>query len=175
MILGVRAAESSIPHAGRGIFAETKFYPGDLIMPYDGDVLTKAEVDRRYPGDEIAVYTLRYNGNPPMYIDAACARNAGSIVNNAGQPGDVNVEFLTVGQWARRVRATAEEKRMALSVHRSAAEMVHNPKWRLWVVAKKKITRGEELLADYGHDYDMDRIPKYKTKYVSPKRFTGLR
>lgn len=144
-------------------------------MPYDGEVLTKKEIDRRYPGDEIAVYTLKYNGKPPLYIDAACERNAGSIVNAAGGARDVNVSFLTVTQWARRVHATADEKRMALFLHRSAAEVERSPKWRLWVVADRRIDRGEELLADYGHDYDMDRIPKYTTKYVSPKRYAAIR
>lgn len=76
---------------GKGLFAldraargrnEVIFRRGELIVEYEGEILTEAEVDRRYGPDNTAPYTV----DSPIqdrYWDAACSRSAASMTNHA--------------------------------------------------------------------------------------------
>jgi len=175
--LGVRVADSRIPGAGKGLFAARAFPRWELIAPYDGEILSRAQLDARYPGDATGAYALKYNGRPEQFIDAACSRAAAAIVNapNVGDDGPgagANVAFLTTRQWGARVPKArrAELEREALAAHRRLAPGDAPPRWRIWVVALKDIDRGTELLADYGAEYDFEHGGAHKTKYHAPKR-----
>jgi hypothetical protein len=171
--LGVRVANSRIAGAGKGLFAARDFPRWELIAPYDGEVISRAQLDARYPGDVTGAYALKYSGRPPQFIDAACARSAASIINApVGGAHGANVAFLTTRQWGTRVPKArrAELEREALAAHKKLAPGDAPPRWRIWVVALRDIANGEELLADYGAEYDFEHGGAHKTKYHAPKR-----
>ena len=62
-LLGLTVKVSSIPDAGRGLFATRDF-------PYLGEILTKTQLDVRYGGT--APYTLKVSSN--IFMDSACLR-----------------------------------------------------------------------------------------------------
>jgi len=167
--LGVRSADSRIDGAGKGLFAVRAFQRYELIAPYDGEVVSQAQLNARYPGDAIGAYALKKD-REPVYIDAACQRHAGSIVNGARRRADANVEFMSVNAWIKKlpkhVNKTAA-RRDAMTMHRIDDDI---PNFRLWVVARKHIDADEELLAHYGPEYDLDDAEIHRTTYQSPKK-----
>jgi SET domain-containing protein len=83
----LRIKESTIPGVGKGLFALDKraagnailFRRGDKIIMYDGEVVTQAQLQRRY-GD----FTAPYGISQGKFVeDSACRRGAGSLVNHA--------------------------------------------------------------------------------------------
>ena len=88
---GLRLAKSTIPGAGRGVFALGRsFRAGEIVCTYEGERMSKAQVDRRYPGDVTAPYTLCSPGGRCM--DGACRRGVGSMLNGV-MDGSHNVVF----------------------------------------------------------------------------------
>lgn len=82
----LRIKPSVVQGAGNGLFAvspalgnnDIVFKRGDVIIQYDGEVITNKELQRRY-GDFTAPYGLS-QGN---YIeDGACRRGVGSLANH---------------------------------------------------------------------------------------------
>ena len=123
---------STIPNAGLGLFTLQEFKSGDLIVPYKGEILTRAQMDERY-GNGLATYALQINKN--TYIDSACARGTASFINTF--PRHNNARF---------------------SVHSGRAG--HPP--GASVRATKKIPAGSEIFVDYGPDRARYIPPKAK-------------
>ncbi len=62
--LNLRVKDSTVPHGGLGLFTAEKTYKkGEVITPYTGDLLTKKQVDTRYPGNTTGEYVLCQNEN----------------------------------------------------------------------------------------------------------------
>ena len=123
---------STIPNAGLGLFTLQEFKSGDLIVPYKGEILTRAQMDERY-GNGLATYALQINKN--TYIDSACARGTASFINTF--PRHNNARF---------------------SVYSGRAG--HPP--GASVRATKKIPAGSEIFVDYGPDRARYIPPKAK-------------
>lgn len=87
-LLHVDIRPSTIPGAGLGLFALKEFKKDDLIAPYKGEIITKAQMDERY-GDGLAKYALQINKN--TYIDSACQRGTASFINT--NPRKNNARF----------------------------------------------------------------------------------
>lgn len=147
----LRVKESKIRGAGKGVFAEDPskgpnavvFHEDDVIIEYGGDIIDKAELDRRY-GDYTAPYGIVLSRNAGIYEDAACRRGAGAIVNQSNRANGNNVRL---------------SKR-----HR-------NGQFYAAIVAIRDIKNGRELYADYGDEYDMgEEGVVYGTRYKSPPR-----
>lgn len=128
---------SRIPGAGDGLFAwslnrnptsnDVVFVKGDRICYYWGEHISVKELDRRYPGNIIGPYAIR-NGEKGKgrYVEhAACVRGIGSLANHGGK-------------------------------HQSNAEYhyLRDPK-RFVLVALRNIHHDEEILLDYGDNYDV--------------------
>lgn len=86
----VTIADSNIPGAGKGLFAydpddpdgnEIVFKPGDVIVQYDGDMLTGDELQRRY-GEYTAPYGIQERYGVLYTEDGACRRGAGTLANH---------------------------------------------------------------------------------------------
>ena len=97
--LGLTIRDSTIPNAGKGVFAyhpDTEgglvFSRGDLIVGYLADRLTEQQMDARYPGDLTAPYGIRI-GNTDEYLDSACRRGLGTVINHAPRR-TANCEFV---------------------------------------------------------------------------------
>jgi hypothetical protein len=65
---GVMTKKSTIPKAGNGLFADRAFKINQVIIPYKGERLTKAQKEARYPKNN-AKYLLQLSDN--VFIDAA--------------------------------------------------------------------------------------------------------
>jgi SET domain-containing protein len=83
----LRIKESTIPGIGKGLFALDKraagnailFRRGEKIIVYDGEVVTQAQLQRRY-GNFTAPYAISQG---KFAEDSACRRGAGSLSNHA--------------------------------------------------------------------------------------------
>lgn len=122
-ILHVDIRPSTIPGAGLGLFALQEFKSGELIAPYKGEILTRAQMNERYDLEDggLAPYALQINAN--TFIDSACSRGTGAFINT--KPRHNNARF---------------------SVYSGRAG--HPPSAS--VRATKRIAPGEEIFVDYG-------------------------
>lgn len=121
-LLHVDIRPSTIPGAGKGLFALQEFNSGDLVVPYKGEVITKAQMDERY-SDGLAPFALQINKN--TYIDSACQRGTASFINT--NPKHNNARFSVYS---------------GRSGHPPGAT----------VRATKKIPVDAEIFVDYGED-----------------------
>lgn len=98
---------------GKGLFALARrandddiiFRRGDLIAEYEGELLTEAEVDRRYGPDNTAPYVAK-GGHTANYWDAACSRSVASMANHA--PGRESNALFQYNQRTNKVEIRAK-------------------------------------------------------------------
>jgi SET domain-containing protein len=122
----LRIKTSSIPEAGKGLYALNPsksgnaiiFKKDDLIVKYEGEILSVKQLDKRY-NDYTAPYTLQIKRN--RYSDAACFRGVASLANTNAK-SKINAKFYREGDDA-------------------------------FLYAVKPIRNGEEIFADYGSEY----------------------
>lgn len=128
---GVRAKASTIPGAGKGLFATRAFKAGDWICPYIGEPITQECLDNRYPGDMTAPYAEQIPGG---FVDSACVRGIGSISNAL---------FTNNG----RCRSASQ--------HNSV--MRYRPSLRqVWLKATRGVQSGAEIFNWYGNTYRLE-------------------
>ena len=140
----LKIKQSTIPNAGKGVFAinpkkavgEIIFRRGDTIAPYRGELLTDAELDDRY-ADYTAPFGLNISKN--YNRDGACDRGLGSLINHKPAQ-NANVKFV-----ANHQNKTA------------------------FVKATKNIRNGDELFVNYGTNYLFDEDTSYTTKMTKIK------
>jgi len=119
-LLHVDIRPSTIRDAGLGLFALKEFKSGDLIVPYKGEILTRAQLDDRY-GDGLAPYAVEVNKN--TFIDSACARGTGSFINTKPRHNNSRISVYS-----------------GRAGHPPAAS----------IRATKRIPIGSEIFVDYG-------------------------
>jgi len=68
-VLGLSVHKSSIPKAGKGLFAERDFKKGEQICKYGGEILTVDQYDKRYKDDSMGAYGIQLDEK--RVIDAA--------------------------------------------------------------------------------------------------------
>ena len=130
---GLRVGPSTIPGAGRGLFVAGSrgFARGQRIVPYLGELKSAARLDAEYGVDGTAPYALTVRSGSGWVLDAACARGAASLANSVhGTSGEPNAEV--------RVRAGGGQ---------CGDEA--------WLVATERIPPGNEVLIDYGSEYEL--------------------
>lgn len=129
MKYGVRIKKSTVPGAGKGLFATRAFRRDEWICPYPGEIITSACVDQRYPGDMTAAYVEVLPGG--RAVDCACKRGAGSLAN---------AHFKSDGT--------------VHSVHRHNAVSSHRPVGDgtsgVWLKSRRNIRAGDEIFHWYG-------------------------
>lgn len=88
---GVIIAVSNVaPHSGFGLFANRNFKAGEIVTTYEGELKSETEVMEM--DDETSTYVL--NVGKGVYIDAKDKRSCyGRYINST--PGDPNVEFVS--------------------------------------------------------------------------------
>lgn len=121
--------DSSIPEAGRGLFASRNFRKGELVTEYVGEIITREEARKR-----LKVGNFHYLGTlvSGMYeIDGiqepADGLGAASFINHASKP-HTNV-----------VWAHVEDRILCFP--------------RLFARATREIPAGDEIFLDYGPTY----------------------
>jgi hypothetical protein len=86
----LRIKPSTIRGSGKGVFAMSKahgpndiiFQKGEIIIEYDGELITEEELQRRY-GDHVAPYAA---SERRITEDGACRRGVGTLVNHSARP-----------------------------------------------------------------------------------------
>lgn len=134
--------ESTIAGAGNGLFAYDPadpqgnaivFRPGDEILQYDGESVTRQQLDERY-GEYTAPYGIIQKHAGVYYLeDGACRRGGGTLVNH--KPVSRANAKLTFSTSTRRFR----------------------------VVAKNNIRNGAEIFVPYGVDYQFNEPTSQRT------------
>jgi hypothetical protein len=134
------------PIAGVGVFATKKFKTFDWVTPYFGESLTPEELEQRYPGETTAPYTIQIDD---VIEDAALERGLGALINHANRPTNANVDYVLRKDWE--------------TVHPAGMRR------RIWLRCIKPIAAGDEVLANYGPDFNLHA--KHTTLFV-PKLFS---
>lgn len=104
------------------------FKKGQRIIPYLGELLTRTQLDARYPGNETGPYALDLHSRSGDVVDGACVRGVGGLVNMC-RPS------VNPGCGKNNARFTV-----------SAG---HFPN----IVATRNIRNGEEIYISYGPRY----------------------
>ena len=94
--MNLQIKTSNIIRAGKGLFAfdkdnEIVFKNNDIICAYDGEIITNAELNRRYGETDTANYTVKINKG--KNIDSSVYRSVGSIVNHSSAKSKINAKF----------------------------------------------------------------------------------
>jgi hypothetical protein len=118
-------------YGGKGLFAFGKnrqiiFRRQDIIAQYKGEFLTADQLERRYPGDTLGEYVIQ---DGDIIIDA---RNTNSGVGRYAN--DCNGRIRR----GQQCNAKFETRRN-----------------NIYLIAKKNIYAGEEILVSYGREYWM--------------------
>ena len=125
--IGLKVKKSTIPNAGKGLFATKKFKKKKTIGSYAGENISVAENNRRYGGGERdnAPYALSARNAPGRILDSACSRSLLSLANSKRQRKRNNAKF---------------------SSHMKGDGTIN-------VISTKRIKEGDEIFIDYGKGY----------------------
>ena len=136
---------------GDGVFvAPNKCFPARYkIMQYVGELLTQNELDGVFPDDNIAPYTMQMP-KQKMFISSERVRGMASYINHSETP---NVKITAIKITNKFFTQKNETKLKANTIK------VKN-KYALYVVSLKYLCAGEELLLDYGADYNVMATPE---------------
>lgn len=118
---------STIPRAGKGLFAAADLPRGTRI-PYKGEMMTRQQVDERYPGDELGEYVLCFGrGRNQRCVDARSTQSG-------------------LGRYANDNRGTR---------YRANARFQDPGRRERWpqIVLTRAVRKGEEIFVAYGGDY----------------------
>jgi hypothetical protein len=127
-VLQLRVDDSLIPNAGKGVFATESIFKHQPITKYMGDILSKEELDAKYGADDIYLAPYAFELNEEWYVDPIENRFVAGYINAGLCPQHNNVMFEVVKHWNPRES-------------------------QVWIMAKRDIQQGEELLIDYGLNY----------------------
>lgn len=118
---------STIPNAGKGLFAARAFRKGDTTGRYAGEVLSTAEHNRRYDAgdDDHGPYSVQTRNARGRIVDASCRRGIMPMANGTRRKSDANARFVG------NLRADGT----------------------IAVRATRTIRPGTEILIHYGRDY----------------------
>lgn len=127
-----------IQDKGYGLFANKNFKYGDMICPYYAERLTKYKFEKRYPPKSDATCPYVYESPQRIYWDGATIRGVGCLCNTAVDESS---------------NKSNSEKCNAFIIADACPTLF--PSYP-WVVATKNISKGDEILVDYGCDYELD-------------------
>jgi len=136
----LRVGKSTIPGAGRGLFAVEGFRKGDTITEYDGEVIDIETAERRRRMGlashirSLASGRLAIDGR---MVPATFGHGGGSFANDPRDSKLTNAKFCNTD--TPMIGALARPGRLALE--------------RSWLRATKDILPGQEILASYGKGY----------------------
>jgi hypothetical protein len=148
----LKVQRSTIAGAGKGLFAvhprssnpnTILFKRGEVIVEYDGELISVGELNRRYDepnADHVAPYAYHQVGQ--LVLDAACKRSIGSLINH-------------------NVSRTRKNAMFDYDARRK----------KVYVVATKGIHNGDEIFLDYGEEYELGEagVRQTTTYRASPR------
>lgn len=145
---GLRIKKSTIKGAGEGLFAEKTFPAHSRVIQYTGEKLTNSQLNKRYPGDKQGEYTVKVNKQYSIDARNSAKSSVARYANDArGPPGSV----------------TQKHKNADLA-HQRIGKKKNTPRDRVYIEANNRpISKGQEVLVDYGRDYWGATKPVRKT------------
>ena len=127
----------------------------DIICPYIGESLTRAQIYERY-GDDTAPYAANHG---KYYFDAALRRGAGSLTNHANYP-NFNAAYVyrskrdfDTSSWTEREDLGRPLSNYPFRNDRKSHRPVSG---LIYLYATKDIKYGEQILTNYGDEYQMN-------------------
>jgi SET domain-containing protein len=135
--------ESTIPGAGLGLFTDAPIRKGEIIVAYEGEKITWAECIRRNEAQE--------GMNPYFFY----------ISKNNCIDAQHTPEAL--GRYANDAKGYI---RIAGLKNNAEYQVI---KKKPYIVAKRNIKAGEEILVSYGKEY-WDVMKEYLNKQASPQQ-----
>lgn len=124
----LKVRKSKIKGAGDGLFATKTFRKGKVLGSYDGEYISKKELNKRYPGDTLAEFTIEV-GDELFWIDGKNEGNVMKYINDKkGSGKKANVTF--VERFGRNGAATGVN-----------------------VVVIRKVKKNKEFYVNYGIKY----------------------
>lgn len=131
---GTFIAESTIPNAGRGLFAGREWQPDEVLGEYRGPILNLEEALALEPAQLEYLYEVtlpKKKGDPTdppkRYIDGSTAMNHMGLINGIKPRSKTNLRKANV-------------------VPRQTGEQIHYH-------IKRRVPAGKEFLVDYGPAY----------------------
>lgn len=121
---GLAIKSSTIAGAGKGLFA-ARDLPKGFLIPYEGILMSKKEVDRKYPGDVTAQYVV-------------CASKKTCYDASSTQAG--------YGRWANH--ASKGPNAQWFKKRDTSSGIL-----KIYIKLKRDVPKGTEILVDYGDDY----------------------
>lgn len=135
------------PTFGKGLYAFKDFSRGDVICPYGGRPVTDSNLDSMYDGHAPYALTDDKHGKN---TDAACKRGVGSMANGA---------------------STKKESNASSHYQSLVNPITGKEEETFYLVATKRIQKGDEIVHHYGTDYFSRKIDKHSnTHYITPKQ-----
>ena len=176
------AGPSTIPHAGRGAFATKQFQKGDIIAP-----VPLMHVGHRKELDMYELEKKRRDDGEERYVrkDGEDAKPISSqlLINYSFGHAESNLILFPFGTSFNFINHAPEDDANAKIIWSKDSSGIHTPDWleldpdtlsddkhelaglMFDLVATKDIKKGEEVLIDYGKDWQMawkEHIERFK-------------
>jgi hypothetical protein len=135
---GVKVKQSTIPQAGKGLFATKEFKVNELICPLWGNEKSIQQHDQEYGNNNTAPYSVQLNRN--TIIDGSCKRYVG---HNA------NTKLNADGS------SSLQRSNAKISINRRST-------YKINLKATKTIKEGDEIFVYYGNEYQIPENYEYK-------------
>lgn len=138
---------------GLGAFTAILILAGAWVGEYEGEILTRKEVEARY------WETRKLNAKDRRWSKSRKKRNMGMSGDYLFDMGDdlfIDGEDADCSSWSRFMNHAAEGTTECNVETRCTRQIWDGEKYvqpRLWFVAKRDIQNGEELSYDYGDEY----------------------
>jgi len=160
---------STVKQIGNGLFANEDIKQSETIAEYQGEILSKAEIEHKYPGETRAVYVIQ-NADNESYIDASVSNspsgpNGEGYFSRTANDCTPNLNRLMVAQLQPECKKNNAEFKSDIR--------------NIFLVATREIKEGEEIWASYGNLYfdqpkeDLpidEKDPEKKTRIQAAKR-----
>lgn len=138
---------------GLGAFADTPILSGAWIGEYEGEILTRDEVEARYWSKrKLQTADRRWIKSRKMRSQGI----SGDYLFDMGDELYIDGEDADLSSWCRFMNHGTAETMECNTETRCTRQFWDGEKIvepRLWFVATRNIERGEELLYDYGDSY----------------------
>ena len=153
--IGISVKDSTAIPGSKGLFATRPFETGEMVAPYGGEVLSEAEVKSRYGDGE---YSL---GPYLLYdVDSACKRFVASASNGAFGGVPSSMRNVILDRVAHR-HGTVKQKG---DVYQGRVLSASNMGIKYWSIASRPISKGEEIIADYGEEGYVDAFVRRQAR-----------
>ena len=134
---------------GNGVEAIAPIKKGEPIVEYKGKIITHAEADEQYYSDVGSGHTFLFTLNEDWIVDANVNGNIARWINTGCEPNAIAF------------------------IHSEDKKKPDPKKDRVIIEALRKIETGEEIIYDYGFDFDVPFTPEllkaWECRCGSPK------